>query len=127
MSPPDGPREVRYHVSPSSNRASIRRYGLDWTLMDAAQKGIAKGWAGKAEAEGIFLTSTDIDDARWFLHMGDGRDLDVWSVDVTDLPIEDLYAEGGWWICREPIPPDRLALVETWPTSRRGILRRRDR
>ena len=48
--------------------------------------------------------------------MGSGRRVDVWRVDVAGLAIEDLAGEDGWWICREPIPPERLELVEVWDT-----------
>jgi hypothetical protein len=116
-------QEPRYHVSPSANRESIIRFGLDWTRMDSAECGLANVSPGQPETEGIFLTSADIDEARWFAEMGSGRDVDVWSVDVTDLPIEDLEAESGWWVCREPIPPERIELVEAWATTRSGRLR----
>jgi hypothetical protein len=113
----NGPEALCFHVSPTANRGSIRRYGLDWRRMDPEQRGIANGWPGRAEAEGVFLTHPDIEDARWFARMGSGRRVDVWRVDVAGLVIEDLASEGGWWICREPIPPERLELVEVWDTA----------
>jgi hypothetical protein len=85
--------------------------------MASEQRGIANGWLGRPEAEGVFLTHPDIGDARWFARMGSGRRVDVWRVDVAGLVIEDLASEGGWWICREPIPPERLELVEVWDTG----------
>jgi hypothetical protein len=112
-----GPAAPRFHVSPTANRESIRRHGLDWKRMAPEQRGIANGWLGRPEAEGIFLTHSDIEDARWFAGMGSGRRVDVWRVDVAGLAIEDLANEGGWWICREPIPPERLELVEVWDTG----------
>ena len=85
--------------------------------MAPEQRGIANGWPGRAEAEGVFLTYSDIEDARWFAGMGSGRRVDVWRVDVAGLQVEDLASEGGWWICKEPIPPERLELVEVWDTG----------
>jgi hypothetical protein len=112
-----GPELPRFHVSPTANRESIRRHGLDWRRMDPGERGIANGWPGRPEAEGVFLTHPEIEDARWFAGMGGGRRVDVWRVDVRGLVIEDLANEGGWWICREPIPPERLELVEVWDTG----------
>jgi hypothetical protein len=114
MSRPEAPR---FHVSPTANRESIRRHGLDWRCMAPEQRGIANGWPGRPEAEGVFLTHPDIEDARWFAGMGAGRRVDVWRVDVAGLVIEDLGSEGGWWICRAPISPERLKLVEAWDTG----------
>jgi hypothetical protein len=111
------PVEPRYHVSPSANRDSIHRFGLDWRRMHPAQRGIASGWLGRPEAEGIFLTDPSLHDVRFFVRMGRGRSVDVWRVDVRDLPLDDLGDEGGWWICRQPIPPERLELVEVWETE----------
>jgi len=62
--------QLRYHVTPSVNRESIVRFGLDWKKMGADQRGIAQGWPGQPEADGIFLTAPDIEDARWFARMG---------------------------------------------------------
>ena len=109
--------EPRYHVSPSTNRNSILRHGLDWKRMHANARGIACGWRGRPDAEGIYLTHPDIFDTRFFARMGAGRRVDVWRVDVTGLPLEDLHSQGDWWICREPIPPERLELIEVWDTA----------
>jgi hypothetical protein len=81
------------------------------------QSGIAGGWPGRPETEGIFLTNPGIDDARFFAWMGRGRRVDVWRVDVRSLELEDLSDEGGWWVCRTVIPAKRLELVEVWDTS----------
>ena len=107
--------QPRYHVSSGVNRDSILRFGLDWKKMESGQRGIAQGWAGQPETEGIFLTSPDIEDARWFAKMGSGRRVDIWRVDVSGLALEDH--EGGWWVCRDLIPPERLELVEVWDTA----------
>jgi hypothetical protein len=111
--------EPRYHASPSENRESILDYGLDWTLMHPERSGIANGPPGQPETEGIFLTHPFIEDARFFVRMGatqQGQSIDVWRVDVTDLILDDLTDEGGWWLCRAPIPPERVKLVEVWAT-----------
>lgn len=85
--------------------------------MDRTRRGIACGWPGQPERHGIFLTASDIADAHFFVRMGDGRTIDVWRVDVTGVPLIDLSDEGGWWLCPEPIPVERLQLVEVWETS----------
>jgi hypothetical protein len=86
--------------------------------MDPRQVGIAAGAPGPPETNGVFLTAPDIDDARFFARMGSGRRIDVWRVEVTGLSLEEQ--EGGWWVCREVIPPDRLDLVEVWDSPRGG-------
>jgi hypothetical protein len=85
--------------------------------MDPARRGIAYGSSGQPEEAGIFLTSADIEGARLFILMGRGRSLDVWQVDVRGLPLRDLSLEGGWWLCTQPIPPERLELVQVWNTD----------
>jgi hypothetical protein len=84
--------------------------------MNASLRGIANGWTGRPEEEGIYLTHPSIEDARFLVQMGrhSGRSTDVWQVDVEGLAVEDLSDEGGWWICRTPISPERLTLVEAW-------------
>src|SRR5262249_5072203 len=111
-------------VSPSANRDSITMHGLDWRLMDRSQRGIACGWPGRPEEEGIFLTHPLMEDARFFVEMGGGREIDVWRVDVTGLALEDLSDQGGWWLCRQAIPPERLTLVEAWDTTNADAPRR---
>ena len=113
------PEEYRYHVSLSANRESILRFGLDWKRMDSANRGIAHGWPGQPEAEGVFLTAPDIEDARWFARMGRGRRVDIWRVDTSGLSLEDH--DGGWWVCRDVIAPDRLQLIEVWDTAREEL------
>jgi hypothetical protein len=113
----------RFHVSPSENRQSIWKHGLDWRRMNDSLRGIANGPIGRPEAEGIYLTHSHIEDARFFVTMGrdDGRSIDVWQVDVDGLEVEDLSDESGWWICRTPVPPERLTLVEVWDASGESV------
>lgn len=68
-----------FHTTFSENRASISRYGLDWTRMTGS--GIAGSRA--PEAEGLFLCS-DIEFAEWFAQMGQrrGRSVDIWAVSL---------------------------------------------
>src|SRR6267378_2282009 len=119
------PEPPRFHVSPSSNRDSILLHGLDWKKMHPARSGIACGWPGQPEEEGVFLTDAGIEDARFFVGMGGGRSIDVWQVDVTGLWLIDRSLEGGWWLCSEPIAPERLTLVEVWETDESKQPRRR--
>jgi hypothetical protein len=53
---------VLFHVTPTANRESIERYGLDWRRM------IGAGIAGSEnpEREGIFLVE-HLDEARFFM------------------------------------------------------------
>jgi hypothetical protein len=110
--------ERRYHVSPATNRESIRRFGLDWRRMPATVAGIALGHPGRPEQEGIFLThGDDVGEALFFVRMGGGREIDVWEVDVAGLALE--AGPDGWLLCRATIDPQRVKLVETWLTGTR--------
>jgi hypothetical protein len=109
------PEDVRFHVSPSVNRESIRRFGLDWNRMTSTEPGIASGRPGQPEIDGIFLTEADSDSARFFVRFGRGRRVDVWRVDVTGFPVEP--GPDGWWVCRAVIPTQRLELLEVWDTD----------
>jgi hypothetical protein len=94
-----------FHVTTAGNRDSIRRYGLDWTLM--SRRGIA-GSAGP-ELDAIFLCDS-LEDAEFFTWMGtSGARLDVWGVRVDGLVVES--GPDGWWIVNERIPPERLRLA----------------
>ena len=100
-----------FHVSPSANRDSIRRYGLDWRRM-----GAAPGIAGSMEPElpGIFLCVPG--STRFFTDMV-RTPCDVWEVRVDGLWLEgDPNSSGGgddgWMILPEPVGPDRLDLIE---------------
>jgi hypothetical protein len=96
-----------YHVSASVNRESIMVHGLD-----SARMGAALGIAGspKAEEEGAFL-ARGLSEAHWFAGFRAVSPVDVWRVDVSGLRVE--VHRGGYLLCRSPIPPDRLRLLET--------------
>lgn len=78
--------------------------------------GIANGWAGVPEEDGIFLSDGDnVSEALFFVRMGGGRVVDVWEVDVSGLRLEP--GPDGWLLCRTRVEPRRLRLVETWATG----------
>jgi len=110
MPQPGRPNDL-YHVTASENRDSISVHGLDWTRMTG--RGIAGSHA--PEAEGVFL-ARDLEEARWFAGFGHARRVDVWLVDVRDLPID--HDREGFLLCPEPIGPERLALVEVREAGR---------
>jgi hypothetical protein len=102
-----------FHVSPASNRESIRRYGLDWVRM-----GATPGIAGsrQPELEGIFLCANR-QDADFFIEMGSTAS-DIWAVDVSGAWLEgDPGAGGGgagnWLILPEPVEPSRVRLINS--------------
>jgi hypothetical protein len=120
---------VMFHVSDTANRESIRQHGLDWRRM-----GDAPGIAGSRvpEHQAVFLAE-DLDVAKWFVQMGgwnDRHDIDVWEVHLdldVDLhfdeddsePSDRLPPDGplmqhadGYLCYLEPIPPERLKLVD---------------
>jgi hypothetical protein len=81
-----------FHMSSSRNRESIRRFGLDWTLM-----GDAPGIAGskRPEVEGCFLMAEE--EIDWFLTINNtGGAVDVWRVSGVD---EERMIENpnGYW------------------------------
>ena len=111
------PKQVRFHGSPSTNRESIRQHGLDWKRRPEDAFGIANGWSGVPEEEGILLSHGDgVSEALFFVRMGSGREIDVWEVDVTGLRLEP--GPDGWLLCRTEIESQRVRLVETWATGR---------
>ena len=100
-----------FHVSPSANRNSIRRHGLDWRRM-----GAASGIAGSVEPElpAIFLCTWG--STRFFTDMA-RTPSDIWAVRVDGLWLEgDPSSSGGgdddWMILPAPVGPDRLDLIE---------------
>ena len=101
----DGVRHV-YHATASANRQSILEHGLD-----ASSMGLASGIAGSVlpEADGIYMCET-VEEAWWFASFGRVRPVDIWSVDVSGLDIEETGS--GYSLCRGAITPDRLELVE---------------
>jgi hypothetical protein len=103
--------QVCWHVSPSVNRESVERHGLDWRRMGATG-GIGHGptmQTPRPEAECIWLC-VSLDEARWFRDLTSHTAVDVWEVDVRDLPVEE--ADDSWPFLRVPIAPERVRLVE---------------
>lgn len=102
-----------WHVSPSVNRGSIERGGLNWNLMGITG-GIASGASPpgtvhRPEAPVVFLCSTR-GETEFFTGFGQHPLVDVWEVDVAGVALED--GPDGWLICRSPIPPSRIRLVD---------------
>ena len=97
-----------WHVSPSSNRESIRRHGLDWSLMGVTG-GIAAGPVFRGpEMEAVFLCVSR-GEADFFIGFGSHPLVDVWQIDVSGLALEP--GPDGWIIHRSPIPPERITLI----------------
>lgn len=103
---------VAWHVSPSDNRTSIRRHGLDWTRLGATT-GIA--WDAESPAERrrperpcVFLCRSR-GEADFFVRFPGHASYDVWEVNIGGLDVEE--EPDGWLISRVPIPFDRLILV----------------
>jgi hypothetical protein len=94
-----------YHVSPSTNRASILRHGLDITWMS----GIGIAGSTSAEVEGIFIAQS-LWEAFYFAGFGVHERVDVWSVDARGLRL--LQDGGGYLFYPGAIGPERLRLVE---------------
>lgn len=109
---------IVYHVSPSANRESIRRFGLDWRRM-GTDRNIPGAYG--AEEAGIFL-SRDHEEARWFVDMGRRlhADLDVWEVTLghhfdaydppSDVPCRDV---NGYLCWTQPIESARVRLLSS--------------
>jgi hypothetical protein len=107
--------EICWHVSPSVNRESIERHGLDWRRMGATG-GIARGTTSKdprPEMEGVFLCES-LASVDFFVGFGSHPAVDVWEVDARGLPVE--YPDDSWPFVRVPIARSRLRLL------RKGIL-----
>jgi hypothetical protein len=96
-----------FHVTSSSNRESIDRHGLDWTLMSAA-RGIAG--SNSPEQEGCFLCQ-DESEADWFACMGSSfGPVDVWAVEgVNESDL--IESPEHYFYVTFPIPRGRLKLV----------------
>ena len=101
-------------MTPSENRDSILRHGLDWRHGGG---GIAGSRA--PEQNGVFL-ARDRSEAEFFVQMGKRRfaALDIWAVTLDSghsgqLAYEDeLCREFDGFLCwMEPIPPSRLQLL----------------
>lgn len=99
---------VRFHVTSTANRASIRRHGLDWSRMGAA-RGIAGSTA--AEVQGCFLAEDEFT-ADWFVRMNNtGGPVDVWEVSGVDDG--DLLELSGYAYLPATIHRGQLRLVRT--------------
>ncbi len=97
-----------FHVSPSTNRASIDKHGLDWTLM-SDMRGIAGSTS--PELEGIFVCRGR-DQADRFLRMNNsGGPADVWAIANVDEK-ELVVSTSGYSYVPRPIPRTDLVLVE---------------
>ena len=100
-----------WHVSPSENRGSIERYGLDWRRMQTT--GVAAppspDRVPRPELDAVFLCES-LDDVEFFVGFGSHPMVDVWEVDATSLVIED--APDGWLMCRAAIPAALVRLVQ---------------
>jgi len=98
-----------FHVSSSSNRASILDNGLDWALMERA-RGIAG--SDRPEQEGCFLC-LDEREVAWFVRMNNtGGTVDVWAVDGIEENSLVESPEGHYFLPR-PVPPSQLTLHRT--------------
>ena len=103
-----------WHVSPSVNRQSIERYGLDWRRMTTTGIALppgedpARSNRVRPELEAVFLSEAP-EMAEFFVRFGIHPAVDVWKVDATGLVVED--APDGWHLCRSPIGPSRVTLV----------------
>jgi hypothetical protein len=102
------------HVTPSENRDSILRHGLDWRH---GRGGIAG--SRSPEQDGVFL-ARDRSEAEFFVQMGKRRfaALDIWAITLDTVDSEEparadeLCREFHGFLCwMEPIPPSRLQLL----------------
>lgn len=93
------------HITAAVNRASIQRWGLDWSRM-----GVARGIAGSAQPELPANFLDTVDSIGFFRRMA-REPVDLWAVDVTDLWVEN--GPDGWYIHCSPIGSSRLRLLES--------------
>jgi hypothetical protein len=94
-----------FHATAMENRPSILRHGLDWRQM-----GTAPGIAGSQEPElpAVFLCESR-EEIDFFTSMS-RLPADVWAVRVDGLWVES--GPDGWIILPEPVPPERLRLLQ---------------
>jgi hypothetical protein len=94
-----------FHATATQNRQSILRHGLDWRRM-----GTAPGIAGspKPELAAVFLCESR-EETDFFISMS-RLPADIWAVRVDGFWVES--GPDGWIILPEPVPPERLRLVE---------------
>lgn len=95
-------------MSSALNRDSIRRHGLDSSLM-----GAAPGIAGSRspEVDGCFLC-VEAFDLEYFLDMNNtGGPVDVWEVEgVSRWDLQE--SPNGYWYFPGRIPASQVRLVE---------------
>ena len=95
-----------FHVTSSSNRASVDAYGLDWRLMNSAS-GIAG--STRPEKDGVFVC-TDESDIDFFVRMNNtGGPVDVWAIDGVDE--EPIESGTGFVYIPHEIPREALTLI----------------
>jgi hypothetical protein len=111
---------ITFHVTPSANRDSIERHGLDWRRFREGT-GLA-GPNPRVEAECIFL-ARDLEEADWFVTVVGRRhpSLDVWEVTLPHdfdpwtekLPHDAPYIDiAGFLATTDVITADRLRLIK---------------
>jgi len=95
-----------YHVSSSSNRASILANGLDSGLMEAA-RGIAG--SRSPEQQGCFLCLSE-NEVAFFVRMNNtGGTVDVWAVDGVKQ--DTLKEHNGYYFLPGRVPSSQVALI----------------
>jgi hypothetical protein len=99
-------RGEMFHATAARNRQSITQHGLDWQRMEEVP-----GIAGSRQPElpAVFLCES-AGEVQFFTDMS-RLATDVWAVRVDGLWLEN--GPDGWVILPEPVPPERLRLVET--------------
>jgi hypothetical protein len=113
------------HVTPSVNRESIRKHGLDWRRMGATH-GVAgvEGVELTPEAPGIFLCEEDWTEVQWFAEMAIGQGhpaVDMWAVELPDdAELVPYDGSPGYSLHPQPIPRTAIRLIRAdWtPKSR---------
>jgi hypothetical protein len=111
---------ITFHVTPSPNRDSIERHGLDWRRFREGA-GLA-GPSPRVEAECIFL-ARDLEEAERIVTVIGTRhpSLDIWEVTpphdfdpwTEKLPPDAPYVEiDGFLATTDVITADRLRLIK---------------
>jgi hypothetical protein len=111
--------QTYFHVSPSLNRDSIEKHGLDWRHMGATN-GVAGGWQ-KPEVAGIYLCHDEWE-VEWFAEMAISAGhpkVDVWEVSLSEGSVL-VEGDGGYEYFAESVPREAIRLVrQDWtPESR---------
>ena len=98
---------IFYHVTPSANRDSIGRHGLDWRRGGGGITG-----SNAPEKDGVFL-ARDGHEVDFFVRIGTARfaALDVWEItlDEDDTPARVF---DGFLCWMQAIPAARLRLIK---------------